>query len=525
MVNNQKATLVILNRSYWPDMEATGQLLTDLCRDLSRRFDVHVICGQPNRYHAEQQFVQSGIEKHLGVTIHRLSHTRFNKRFPAGRLVNLLSFSWAVERYLKQARLQPDVVVSQTDPFFLPLVGKRYAQRVQAKHCVSLQDLYPDVAQAVGKCRIPGVAGLLRSKLRAVYEAADRLFVVGGCMRERLAAKPWGIARSRLHVIPNWADCAAIRPIDHADNPFRQSIAANDQFVVMHSGNMGLTQQLDRLVRAACDINWPDDAKLILIGSGAAKSKLRTLINQCGAPLGRIELMDYQPREMLAESLSAADLHVASMHPNIAGCLSPSKLYGILAAGRPLLAIGPRETELQRTIGDNDLGWCLDSADPIRIANTVAAAESEFRSNPLQYQARCQRARRLAIRRYDRTVITGRFGDHLEQLAAKEWLETAESLETGPIPRRSRRPVRAQFESVVSPAADKSGQGHASAAVSTLRVDDAQPVSEPPPISESQPTSEEQPATACSTPRSSVPGYTGLPNASIDQNPTSLDNR
>lgn len=510
-VSNRKATIVFLNRSYWPDMEATGQLLSDLCRDLSRRFDVHVICGQPNRYQAEQEFVRRGIEQHRGVTIHRLKHTRFNKRVPSGRLLNLLSFSWAAQRYLARLKLQPDVVVSQTDPFFLPLVGKQYASRVKARHCVYLQDLYPDVAQAVGKCRLPGVAPLLRRMLGQVYNTADRVFVVGGCMRERLLASPWGIPSHGLHVIPNWADCAAIRPVEHAENPFRQSIAADEQFVVMHSGNMGLTQQLDQLVRAACGTHWPAEAKLVLIGSGAAKADLRKLIDGCNAPLGRIELMDYQPREMLAESLSAADLHVASMHPNIAGCLSPSKLYGILAAGRPLLAIGPQGTELQRTIAENHLGWSLQAADPERIGNAVAIAESEFRNDPVSYQARCQRARRLAIRRYDRTVITGLFADHLKQLSAG----SRSARET--MTRRPRRAVPMRCEPLGSRRDSQQVVPQESAAATSVRVDEPRTLPEP------HSTSENSPPAPLGAPGRTVPGYTGSPGRQTDPLPTSLD--
>ncbi|MEL6107383.1 MAG: glycosyltransferase family 4 protein [Planctomycetota bacterium] len=408
-MSNRKPRLVFLNRSYWPDIEATGQLLTDLCAGLADRFEVHVICGQPNQPERGAVFAASGREIRDGVTIHRLEHRRSAKKRGWGRIFNLVSFYRAADKYLSHWQDGADVVVSETDPFLLPIAGDRFARRVGAPHVAYLQDIYPDVAEAVGKSPLPFVSQIIRGRLRRVYQRAERVVVLGSCMRDRLTASPWDVPRAKIEIIPNWADCESIRPIHHCDNTFRDRFGLDQTFVVMHSGNMGLTQRLDVLIDAAADSNWPATAQLLLVGNGASRDRLIAQVESLDLPSDRVRFINYQPREELAQSLSAADLHVVSMHDNITGCLCPSKLYGIMAAGRSVLGIADPRTDLCRTIKEQRLGWCVPPGAPTAIAKAVAQAETVISSDG----ALNHRSRENAERKHDRDVIVDRFTELL----------------------------------------------------------------------------------------------------------------
>ncbi len=431
-MSNHRRRIVFLNRSFWPDIEATGQLLTDLCEGLSERFDVHVVCGQPNHPEKNSSFLAEGIEVRNGVTIHRLTHHQFQKRNPFGRIANLMSFFFAANEYLRQTSLQADVVVTETDPFMLPIAGARYAKRVDAKHCVYLQDIYPDVAEAVGKCRVPLLARFLRGRLRSVYSKASQIIVLGRCMRKRLTGPGWGLNRDKIEIIPNWADCDTIFPVAHNENDLRDQFAGDYSFIVMHSGNMGLTQRLDELIKAASQPNWPAEAKLLLVGNGASRNRLLECTAGLNLPAGRVQFVDYQPRNRLAESLSAADVHVVSMHENITGCLCPSKLYGIMAAGRSVIAIADPRTDLSQTVAERDLGWCVAPGNPQAIANAVAEAVTEKRrggqlcASEHEVGFRERIARKAALEQFDRPVILNRFAQLLHGLLNEEFVEISE---------------------------------------------------------------------------------------------------
>ncbi len=407
-MSSHKPRIVFLNRSYWPDTEATGQLLEDLCEHLSPSFDVHVVCGQPNSPRVEH-YKRSGIESRGGVTVHRLEHRKFAKRFPAGRLINLISFTHAADRYLRRNRISADVLISETDPFLLPIVAANHSRRVGCKFVSYLQDIYPDVAEEIGKVSTGWLTRRIRSKLRAAYASADHIVVLGRCMRDRLHREPWSLDTEKVSVIPNWSDCELIRPLDRNQNAFLRHQGLEDRFVIMHSGNMGLTQRLDVLVRATRDSSWPASAVLVLVGDGAAKQELQIIAGETTDD--RVRFLPYQPREELSQSLSAADLHVVSMHENISGCLCPSKLYGILAAGRPVLAIADQSTDLCQTVNENDLGWCCQPGDARAIAQTVAVAAS----NTTARLAAGERARCVACQRFDRKVVVAQFSELLNE--------------------------------------------------------------------------------------------------------------
>ena len=174
---------------------------------------------------------------------------------------------------------------------------------------------------------------------------------------------------------------------------------------------MGLTQRLDVLVSATRSSAWPEKAVLLLVGDGAARSELAELAKQ--SPEGRVRLLPYQPRSELAQSLSAADLHVVSMHERITGCLCPSKLYGILAAGRPVLAIADNATDLCETVRKHDVGWCC----PIGDAETIARAV-ELAANDQGLDELGKRARDVALSEFDRSVVTQKFADLLHELCS-----------------------------------------------------------------------------------------------------------
>ncbi len=389
--------LVFLNRCYWPDSEATGQLLTELCEHLAPRHQVTVITGQPNapRLAEGESFVKVGQQQRHGVTIQRANHLRLNKGKSFSRLANLISFTFAASRVLRKLP-QADLVITETDPFLLPLAVHREHRRRGTPFVAYLQDIYPDVAIAVGAARESRAVKQLRERLKRAYLAARRVIVLSDSMRDRLQG--WGIPAEQLSVIPNWVDCEKVFPWTGI-NRVRQDwqISAQD-FLVMHSGNMGLTQPLDQLVAAAADLAWPTHARLVLVGGGCRESALRDQIHVVAPE--RAAVHGYQPKDRLAESLSAADLQVIASDERVDGCLAPSKLYGILAAGKPVLVIGSDRSDTATFVKQHQLGYCCPP-EPAKIAQAVATAVGAAE----QLQAMGQRARTLALAHFDKPAV------------------------------------------------------------------------------------------------------------------------
>ncbi len=401
-----RPTVLFINRSYWPDGEATGQLLTELCEDLAHQFEITVLAGQPNQNLEGVSFRRAGCQQRGGVAIRRIRHTRFPKSFLPGRILNYLTFLlgafWAC---LWMPR--PDLVVVETDPPLLALIG-RILQRRGARLVVYLQDIHPDIAVAVGKIRNRPLVRALRRLLFAVYRRADRLVVLSRDMRDHIVAS--GVDPRRVTVIPNWIDTALVRPVKH-NNDFRRRHALQGQFLVMYSGNLGLCQCLEDVIAAAAHLRHRPDILFLLVGAGALQAQLQDQARRLG--LANVRFLPYQPKSRLAESLSAADLHLVPLDPRVASCLMPSKLYGVLASGTPLLAIAPDDCELAQLTLDHQVGAVAPPGEPEALADAILNLVDQ----PWDLERMGRRARTLAELHYDRRKVVPRFAALLDQLA------------------------------------------------------------------------------------------------------------
>lgn len=398
--------ILFLNRSYWPDAEATGQLLAELCEDLAGRFDVTVIAGQPNQNPAGAGYHRRGQQTRRGVRVRRVWHTRFAKRSLAGRAVNLLS-------YLGGASLaaftlpRPQCIVVETDPPLLCLAGALLRRWHAARLVVYLQDIYPDIAVALGVLPDGQPTRLLRRLIYGAYRRADRVVVLSRDMRDLLARS--GVCARKIECIPNWTDTRAVLPRKE-HNAFRAEHGLDGRFVVMYSGNMGLCQRLEDVLAAAARLRSRPDVLFLLVGDGVSRPRLENTARRMDLP--NVRFLPYQPKDRLAESLSAADLHLVPLDPRVREFLMPSKLYGILASGTPMLAIAPEDCELAEITRREAVGLVVPPGEPEALAEAVRGlADGRGQLAPMG-----RAARRLAEARYDRRQSTSRFAEMLEGL-------------------------------------------------------------------------------------------------------------
>jgi len=397
--------VLFLNRSYWPDVEATGQLLTELCSDLARTHDVTVIAGQPNRAGGQAKPPRFERETHQGVNIVRVRSRRFSKTSLWSRALGLLSYlllaSWAA---LWQRR--PDIIVAETDPPVLGALGVLLKWRHRCRLVVYLQDLYPEVGLVLGKLRPGLLTWTLRHLTQFGLRHADRVVVLAEDMKQRVLDR--GIAAERIDIVPNWADADLLRP-GGADEELRREWNPAGHLAVMYSGNLGLSQKLDDVLAVARELRGVP-VVFLFVGDGAAKERLAQ--QAADWQLDNVRFFPYQPKARLRESLQAADVHLVPLQRGLAGCIVPSKLYGILACGLPYLAIVDAESEAARITREHGCGRWVEPDSVPALVDAIRWC-IEHRAD---LQEMGQRGRTLAEREYDRPVCVGKFKAVLEGL-------------------------------------------------------------------------------------------------------------
>ncbi len=401
----RRRRVCFLNRSYWPDAEATGQLLTELAEDLAAAYDVTVIAGQPNQNPDGAEYRRCGRELRNGVTVRRVRHTRWDKRSLVGRAVNLATYlagalvvAWRTER--------PDVIVVETDPPLLCLLGWLLRRRHGARLVVYLQDLYPDIALALGKLHEGMLVRCLRRAMYAAYRRADRVVVLSRDMQSRVLEI--GVAPEKVVRLPNWVDTAAIHP-RKTGNEFRREHGFDGRFVVMYSGNLGLCQRLEDIIEAARLLKDRAEILFLLVGDGASRARLERQARELG--LDNVRFLPYQSKGRLSESLSAADLHLVPLDQRVASCLMPSKLYGVLASGTAAMVIAPEGTELADVAAEG-VGFVVAPEQPHALADAVRWAAD----HRVELEEMGRRARVLAEGQYDRRRLTAAFGEMLDEV-------------------------------------------------------------------------------------------------------------
>jgi colanic acid biosynthesis glycosyl transferase WcaI len=397
-----RTRVLVLNQYYTPGVEATAQLLGDLCRSLAEVMDVTVITGRLREVGPEAGELLDG-----GVRVIRVNSSAYDRRHLSARAVNYITY---LAQSLRESlrRSAPDVILCMTDPPIIADVALVTAKRFGVPLIVVSQDVFPEVAVELRRLQNPIVVGVLDRAIRYYLQRADRVVAIGERMRTRLEAK--GTPPDRLCVIPNWVDTSVLVPVAR-DNAWSRENGLVDRFVVMHSGNVGYAQDLDTLVRSGTFLRDLDDLDVVVIGSGARYVELVDLAARLDADC--VRFLGYQPRERLAESLSSAHVHVIGLAAGLAGYVVPSRLYGVLSVGRPVIASAEADSETAQIVDRVGCGVVVPPGRP----ELLAAAIRRAHDGELDLEAMGARGREFVLHEADRSVAHGRYRELIEEVA------------------------------------------------------------------------------------------------------------
>jgi colanic acid biosynthesis glycosyl transferase WcaI len=262
---------------------------------------------------------------------------------------------------------RPDVVLTMTDPPLVGNVGYLVAKRFRCPIVVVSQDVFPEIAVELRRLTNPLAVRVLGFLIEHALRHADRVVAIGPVMRRRLIEK--GARPDQTVVIPNWVDTSEITPRPH-DNAWARKQGLDGRFVVMHSGNVGHARNLDVLLRALHLLDDIPEVTAVIVGFGARYDEVVELAATLRLDEDRVRFLPYQPRTALPDVLSTARVHFVGLPRGLAGYVVPSRVNGILAAGRPILAAVDGESETAALVDTAGCGVVVSPED----ANAVAEA-------------------------------------------------------------------------------------------------------------------------------------------------------
>jgi len=366
-------SVLLVNQSFWPDVVATAQQAHDLAKFLESRGDRVTVVASRSLYGKKGSRLPS-TETKDGVEVHRVSYNLFDKKGLVSRALDYLRFNVAAACHVLRLS-RHDVVICLTTPPFVALIGVLVKAIKGTRFIFWTMDLYPD---------LPVKAGII-----------SRNGVAHRCMRDRIIDK--GIATDRIAMIHPWSDPDEIpelpvrrlelavdslatqrptAPVPCGPNPLRTEWELGDRFVIQYSGNFGLGHDAETVFGAMLKLKEDDGIRWVIVGDGVMRPVVDEFVRK--HDIRNVVLKPYQPRSRLGTLISLGDVHLVLMVPGFEGVILPSKLYGILAAGRPAIFVGPERSEIARIIKEDNCGIVVPNGNSEGLVRVLG----EIRRDP-----------------------------------------------------------------------------------------------------------------------------------------------
>lgn len=376
---------VFINRFYAPDHSATSQILSEVSRSLaSQGLNVIVITSRWS-YDGESKFKSH--EQLRGVLVVRVWTTKFGRNVMLGRAIDYLTFYISSMLSLLKRCSRHDVIIAKTDPPMLSVPAELLARLKGAKLINWLQDIFPEAAVELGVTSADSLWTKILLRLRnESFRRATMNVVIGVKMQQKLAALK--VRPDRIEEINNFVDDRKIVRTPEYGPGLREQWRINeDTFVVGYSGNFGRAHDLHTILDTATALNEVPGILFLFIGNGHQHFALKREIKK--RELKNIMLKPYQPTDSLPQSLSLPNLHLATLNPKLEGLIVPSKVYGIAAAGRPMLMIGSHDGEIGTIISANDMGICVAPGAPEKAKRAIL----DLKGDPIRAETMGRNAR------------------------------------------------------------------------------------------------------------------------------------
>jgi putative colanic acid biosynthesis glycosyltransferase WcaI len=389
--------ILLLNLYFPPDTSATAKVAESMVRALAQSHEVTVLCGRPSYDPTEGrprrlwQTERISANNSAPFTVIRVGSTAYPRMQMKLRLLNYLTYAKLAT--LRALFIPCDVILAMTDPPFNGISAAIIGMLKRKPVVYDIQDMYPDMAVA-GSIVRPGLIPRLWEHLhRWALRRAAAIIVLGEDMRARIVSKV--IDPSKIFIVRNSVDVPPARSPSPPLNPeVIRAIRGNFRFVLLHAGNLGFYGAWDTLIAAARQLE-NDNIGLVFVGDGAERARLEPL----AAGAANIRFLLFFPSADIPSVLAAPDAHIVTIKPGLQGVVAPSKMFGILAAGKPIIAVAPDDTDVATLGAHHGFAVCADPSDPSALASAIR----QLAADPARLTAMGQSAS-LAATRYSRAA-------------------------------------------------------------------------------------------------------------------------
>jgi colanic acid biosynthesis glycosyl transferase WcaI len=408
----QKQRVWVVSELYYPELISTGYFVTGIAEGLASTHPVSVLCGQPT--YRSRGLRAPSRETLNGVDVHRCWGTTLDKDKLPFRLLNFITISLSIFFAALVGFRRGDIVITVTNPPLLPYLMFLVCRLKGARFVLLVHDVYPEVFTRLGMMKEGSLpVRLMEAGSRWLYNGSDRIVVLGRDM-EALVLDKLKSRKERVVIATNWGDPDQVTPQPFSENPVIKKLDLTHSFVPQYCGNIGRTHGMSDVVDAAEAFLPESDVHFLVIGSGAKRPWVEEQKKQRN--LNNLTVHDLLPRSELLHGLNASSISIISFSPGMSGISVPSRMYDVMAAGKPILAICDPQSELAAVVQEEKIGWVIGTG---RV-DLVVEALHEAKTNPELLRQMGERSRSAVVAKYTHAHIIRIYEAIITELSAKK---------------------------------------------------------------------------------------------------------
>lgn len=377
--------------------QMAGPLFRELAEDLAPLYEKGclLVTGHPDT-------LSKDVAKNPNLIIKPAA--AYNRGSLLKRLMSWTLYVFSVSKYIIFAKRDEAILLVSNPPILGAYVWLLASIR-RIPYAVLVYDIYPEVLIQLKVLRATGLpARFWRYVNRRVYSKASLIITIGNRMANTIQKS---VTNKKVKVVPPWVDIDKIKPIESINNPYFDDFTDKNKFVVMYSGNMGLSHDIDSILQAAKLLSHNEDIRFLFIGEGDKRSDIESFMKE--TDLNNISLFPFQPESKLPFTLSIADISLVSLDEGMEDLMVPSKAFSYIAAGSALIAIANKDSELSDLLDTAPCGVLVKPRTPENLVKSILSLYNDsFRLKEMK-----ESARNLAVERYSRKFATKKFADYL----------------------------------------------------------------------------------------------------------------
>lgn len=410
-----KKKLLIYAHYFYPDVASTGQILTELSEGMSDTFDITVICVVPSysgtvdeKYKTQRIYK----EEYKGIKVIRVRVPEFQKSNKISRIKNLLAYFFNSILATMKIEKQDYIFTISQPPILGGVLGVLGKWIKGGKLIYNIQDFNPEQTMAVGYSTNKLLLNTVMAVDKFSCKKADEVIVVGRDMQETLRNRFNNKKVPKNTFINNWTNEKEIQPLEQ-NNPkivaFKEKYNLQDKFIIMYSGNIGLYYDLENIIKVIGKFKNREDVVFAFVGDGTVKGKIEYYVNE--NKLENVTFIPYQDKADLIYSLNAGDVHWVVNAKGIKGVSVPSKLYGVMASGKPVLGVLDEGSEARLIVEECNCGVCIEPGnyeEIYRKINYILENKETIKSLGANGRAYLERnlTKDISINKYKHTILS-----------------------------------------------------------------------------------------------------------------------